>query len=555
LGLEEQEEDKTRPDVPPMQITDWREFNKALAALGLVSRDEGGNSDCFYRCLKKQALSNKTVQAIRNEIADWILQNPPNSDHIMHILEVAREHQADIFDNPPATDSDAVMTYVNAVKGRLYAGDIEIGAACALYSLRVTIHCTSEKGTGLLTQIHGQGAQHVHLCYFSCHYRSAVQRSSSPPIELVIHYRGYHFYKNLYTDVQRAAFVNSTQVNQNMYSMELHEASMAENGKPSTITTDDNSKTVESDEADNLVELLKSKAAVSDEESVEQKALKLRRALVILDEINGQYPTTTAEGAVVSTTPLKNMLQKYIHSMGGFVRGLTNPRAAGILPLMMPFYLGLGIKKNPFVSTSSTLDYALRYGSGYFLIGTEDTQSVLLPEYSMDPTNTALVAKNPVLGKVFVIVHTSEEFCNSSAISTFHLIRRDELRIACRKDAENETIFPGYIEGTHVCLEFPITVPRVLEKKKKNRSDQYDQLKDMYGEMQYGHWFTKIESALSLGKSAEEERALVDRIYGPKSKGFQHDLIRDMILQYVNDVHGNILSVNEMCDRLDTERL
>ena len=43
----------------------------------------------------------------------------------------------------------AMAYYVSAVRDRLYAGDIEVGAECALYSLRVAIYTVSVSNDGL----------------------------------------------------------------------------------------------------------------------------------------------------------------------------------------------------------------------------------------------------------------------------------------------------------------------------------------------------------------------------------------------------------------------
>ncbi len=65
------------------------------------------------------------------------------------MLDDARENQTELFAQPAeAGDGDLLAYYVSAVRGRLYAGDIEVGAVCALYSLRVAIYTVSVSNDG-----------------------------------------------------------------------------------------------------------------------------------------------------------------------------------------------------------------------------------------------------------------------------------------------------------------------------------------------------------------------------------------------------------------------
>jgi hypothetical protein len=52
------------------------------------------------------------------------------------------------FAQPAETGDGDLLAYVSTVRDRLYAWDIEVGAVCALYSLRVEIYTVSASNDG-----------------------------------------------------------------------------------------------------------------------------------------------------------------------------------------------------------------------------------------------------------------------------------------------------------------------------------------------------------------------------------------------------------------------
>jgi hypothetical protein len=151
-------------------IRTWTDFDNCLRQrYSLVTTDCGGYPDCFFLCLKSFLKPWWTVKRIRKRLASYLVSHPPTGENILeHVMEEAKIAQPELFQKQKI-DFDE---YLNALRGTLFGGDVEIGAACACFKVSIQVISVGQNN-GINFQQHGDmnSSNRWRLCFFGRHYK------------------------------------------------------------------------------------------------------------------------------------------------------------------------------------------------------------------------------------------------------------------------------------------------------------------------------------------------------------------------------------------------
>lgn len=155
----------------------WFQFDQVLQqAYHLRSLDHGGAPDCFFLCVKALCNLNVTIQQLRNTLADYVLNHPPDQEAVSNLFSVILEVQPDLLQEPQMIpDETPIQRYVRWLRSNLFASDVEINALCCCFNLRVRIFSQNLKTGEIVQQTHGgtnEEKQLIILCFHNNHYRA-----------------------------------------------------------------------------------------------------------------------------------------------------------------------------------------------------------------------------------------------------------------------------------------------------------------------------------------------------------------------------------------------
>jgi hypothetical protein len=250
--------------------------------------------------------------------------------------------------------------YIQLLMRNLFASDLEILTVCEILNTQICIFSESNNGN-IIVQNHGDlnASKVIELCFLGNHYRLAVKVDKKPEKkccnEYVVHYRGVHLYSNSFaTEEDRELFIKTKQVLKPLYSMALQKELLMTEKKFTAPAQDENAELV--------VELLMTGAVDVDELVVEVAGLniqedskwekrvkKLQSDLKSLDrvELIGNYALPAQKFRL--KTPLKAVLQTYIHSMNKMVSNMkSEPTSKAVM--VEHYSLFNELQDNPFVS-------------------------------------------------------------------------------------------------------------------------------------------------------------------------------------------------------------
>ena len=155
----------------------WFQFDQKLQVdYRLTSHDYGGSPDCFFYCVKALLDLDENIQQLREHLADYVLQHPPDPDALKDLLNnVIIDAQPNLLSDTQRNPAEEDLSYyVRLLRKKLYAGDIEIAAVCCLYQVSIRIYAYNPKDERIHGQNHGDNDKQILLCFHGNHYRGTT---------------------------------------------------------------------------------------------------------------------------------------------------------------------------------------------------------------------------------------------------------------------------------------------------------------------------------------------------------------------------------------------
>jgi hypothetical protein len=295
----------------------------------------------------------------------------------------------------------------------------------------------------------------------------------------VAHWRGVHFYQDEFDEAGRLQFIQESQVGQNVYAI-------------------------------GLLQKIKENSSIDKHETLDEATVELIASFESL-AVEKDVKLSTK---VTSPSQLKAVIHRYLTEFESVADSLKKAHSTGDSEkpvaensqdrILWEAYAAFNVPGNPFVSTSSSIYHAMMYGSGAFKVGSKGPGHLLRPGYYHDEDKKAMVPRNPILGKLYLILHSVPQLARSGAHSTQDMIKRREVNPSYRYAFENETIFPAFISGENVVYEWLIRVPTVYAVDSATAKAQFE---PWYGPnftkkfRMPSEWFTKLKNDASTTES------------------------------------------------------
>jgi hypothetical protein len=185
--------------LPPDKPMTWELFEKRLCQCGLATRDVGGITNCFFRCIlycagqSKLDLGAQNVNGLRKLLAAYMLQAYPGGPEPA-IFDSMLKAIADAQRNLQVTTWEQYLAAL--ARGKLYGGDLEVGALVAYLRsryirLRIKIWTSdASKPEVIEPQVHGDESKDKdvlewRLAHFGYHYKvveDAAPKDGTTPL-------------------------------------------------------------------------------------------------------------------------------------------------------------------------------------------------------------------------------------------------------------------------------------------------------------------------------------------------------------------------------------
>jgi energy-coupling factor transporter ATP-binding protein EcfA2 len=161
--------------VQAQPVDAWQALQAQLAQLQIGLEDCGGAPNCFFLCLGTWLVRHgwgfATPHGLRERIANTL--DATWSTYVNPIVEQA------FLQGSQTRDKD---DYVRALRTRLWAGEVEIGVACALFNIRIRLWRWTPDA-GLACQDFGAegNLEVLQLAFANLHFRLCVDAKEKDP--------------------------------------------------------------------------------------------------------------------------------------------------------------------------------------------------------------------------------------------------------------------------------------------------------------------------------------------------------------------------------------
>eukprot|EP01006_Ploeotia_vitrea_P029610 TRINITY_DN62117_c0_g1_i1.p1 TRINITY_DN62117_c0_g1~~TRINITY_DN62117_c0_g1_i1.p1 ORF type:complete len:913 (+),score=129.78 TRINITY_DN62117_c0_g1_i1:22-2760(+) len=309
---------------------------------------------------------------------------------------------------------------------------------------------------------------------------------------MVMHFKGLHFSKDLHSvGPMRHSILLKHQVGNNMFSSAVHEAAKVQEWEQVERETDKETALFEADEA------------------MQAKFLELSE--------------NVSDGVFRS-------VQYYINNLRGFQQQLSGVRSTSAIYKDLDLDV-LATTKTPFVSTSVSADYVVKYGTGCFLLGSDATEKRVLPNY-----NAAGMPQFAALGKAWVLCSPSKMLQRMLLVSTAHEYNGYVIKRAHRKSQQHELVFLQHLPGKHIVHEEVLDVPKL------DKWEEYMEVRWGLKRAVFEIWKKRIlNPLLSVEEKSAKEKEFVDFLYSKNTvvtqffRNFVVKVIHVMPLQIGHD--------------------
>lgn len=126
--------------------------------------------------------------------------NEPHEDVLSTVLQFVLEVQPEIdatHEAVPREGETVLQKYVRCLRRDLFASDIEIGAACSIYQLRIAIYTFNAQERNIRIQYHGSEENKViSLCFHNHHYRGVIpHQPTSIRVRFMLLFTSFSFFQ------------------------------------------------------------------------------------------------------------------------------------------------------------------------------------------------------------------------------------------------------------------------------------------------------------------------------------------------------------------------